>query len=634
MRSPKEILSQYWRFSHFRGSQEHIIEAILQNKDVLALLPTGGGKSICYQVPALAREGICIVISPLIALIQNQVDQLKTRGIKAVALTGGIPYNELSTLLDNCLYGNYKFLYLSPERLQQDIVQERIQKMRINLIAIDEAHCISQWGHDFRPAYLTCSVLRELAPETPIIALTATATEPVAIDIKNHLKFIETIIFKDSFLRSNIAFSVCWEEDKRYKLKQLCLGLNKSAIIYVRTRRLSQEITQYLNTNKLSATFFHGGISKHEKEKRLKQWLANDIKIMVATNAFGMGIDKPDVELVVHYQIPDAIENYFQEAGRAGRDGAPARAILITNKTDVALSYKQFIGVLPDVATLKLVYRKLNNYFQIAYGEGNDKTFTINFNEFCNTYNLNSLLTYNTLKLLDQHSVVNLNEAFTKKSTVQFIATKEQLQGYFNNNQALVTVVQTILRSYGGIFDFETKINVALIAKKSNARETRVLAILKQLEKDEIITYTAEHSDLEISFLVPREDDHTINVFAKQIKERHAIKKDNLNCMLNYISSDKTCRNKQLLQYFGESLAKDCQICDVCVENKPRIEVSTISQDILQYLRLEARTSRKLIAHLSYSQNAILKTLQELLEDEQIRINSKNEYEIVSHEKA
>ncbi|MFT7188590.1 MAG: ATP-dependent DNA helicase RecQ, partial [Sediminicola sp.] len=363
VKDPHKILEKYWGFSQFRGSQEQIIETVIQGRDVLALLPTGGGKSMCYQVPAMAKDGLCIVVSPLIALIQNQVDALKSKGIKALSLTGGISFDEVIDLLDNCLYGNYKFLYLSPERLQQELVQERIQQMNVNLIAIDEAHCISQWGNDFRPAYLHCNILRALLPETPIIALTATATTKVAEDIIENLQLSAAAIYKDSFSRDNISFHVHWSEDKKFQLKNLCLKLQKSAIVYVRTRRAAKELSDFLNTQKCVATFFHGGIPKKEKTKRLQLWLDNKVPVMVATNAFGMGIDKPDVELVVHYQIPDSLENYFQEAGRAGRDGAPAKSVMVLNKADENQVKRQFLSVLPDVDFLKLLYRKLNNYF-------------------------------------------------------------------------------------------------------------------------------------------------------------------------------------------------------------------------------------------------------------------------------
>ncbi len=627
---PKEILQHYWGFSEFRGSQEKIITAVLKQQDVLALLPTGGGKSICFQIPAMAKEGICIVISPLIALIQNQVDQLKARGIKAIALTGSIPFNEVNDLLDNCMFGNYKFLYLSPERLQQEIVQERIQKMNVNLIAVDEAHCISQWGHDFRPAYLECALLRGLLPETPMIALTATATKQVATDIINNLKFIDPLIAKDSFSRTNIAFKIFKEEDKRYRLKLLCATLNKSAIVYVRTRRLTQEVAAYLNANGCSAAYFHGGITKQEKEKRMNLWLKNTVQIIVATNAFGMGIDKPDVELVVHYQIPDCIENYFQEAGRAGRDGNSAEAVLLTNKTDQGLVRKQFLGTLPDTDFLKLVYTKLNSYFQIPIGEGNDQLFQFNFNKFCAVYDLNPILTYNALKILDRNSVIALCESFSKKSTVRFLATKQQLFAYFEKNQTLAPITQTILRTYGGIFDFDTKVNTYLISKKAQVPEAKITNVLNQLKKDSIIDYTAQHSDLEITFLVPREDDRTINVFAKKVAELHQIKKDNLEQMLSYINNTDSCRSRQLLNYFGESADKDCEICDVCTEtNEVGILATTsISKSILTILAKKGQTSRRLIEILPQNENVLLPIIQDLLEEGEIIINTRNEYEL------
>ncbi|NNE77232.1 MAG: ATP-dependent DNA helicase RecQ, partial [Pricia sp.] len=383
---PVSILQKYWGFTSFKGSQEQIINAILSQRDVLALLPTGGGKSVCFQVPAMLQEGICIVVSPLIALIHDQVNNLKAKGIKAIALTGGISFNELIDLLDNCLYGNYKFLYLSPERLQQELVQTRISQMNVNLIAVDEAHCISQWGHDFRPAYLECANLRTLLPETPMIALTATATEEVASDIIDNLNFNDPFIAKDSFARENIAFKVKREEDKRYRLKRLCLDTKKSVIVYVRTRRLTHELSRFLNANGCRTTYFHGGISKKEKQEKLELWLTNQVRIIVSTNAFGMGVDKPDVQLVVHYQMPDCLENYFQEAGRAGRDGETASAVLITNESDEIQIKNQFLSSLPDSLSLKRTYLKLNNYFQIAYGEGVNECFEFNFNDFVETY--------------------------------------------------------------------------------------------------------------------------------------------------------------------------------------------------------------------------------------------------------
>ncbi len=631
MESPSELLEQYWGFSEFRGSQKNIIEDVLNGEDVLALLPTGGGKSICFQVPAMAGEGICIVVSPLIALMKNQVDSLKKKGIKAMALTGGIQFEEVSNRLDNCIYGNYKFLYLSPERLKQEMVLERIQRMNVNLIAIDEAHCISQWGHDFRPAYLECSKLRELHPNVPFLALTATATEKVALDIIENLQFKGHSVFKDSFARNNIAFTVIWEEDKLYRLKQLCSKAKNSSIVYVRTRRLTEELSNYLNSNVIGATFFHGGISNAEKERKLNLWLTDQVKIIVATNAFGMGIDKPDVELVVHYQIPDCLENYFQEAGRAGRDGKTAKAVLITNKTDEKQARNQFLSVLPDVSFLKKVYNRLNNYLQIPYGGGSNEAYPLNFNTFCATYRLNTRLTYNAFRILDLNSVISLSESFFKTSTIRFLANKQQIFEYLEKNRTLADIVQTLLRTYGGVFDFDTKINTDLVSKKTGQSEENVIQILSRLEKDGIITYNAVNQDLNVLFLVPREDDITINVFAKNVKEQNRIKQENMEHMLRYVNTDSICRNKQLLAYFGEKSTKECGICDVCLKKalKNTESLESLPKKILTLLGEKERTSRQLIEVLAYEEESILRAIANLLEDGEIRINTKNEYELI-----
>lgn len=626
--NPKDLLEKYWGFTTFRGSQEKIINAVLNGKDVLALLPTGGGKSLCFQLPALALDGICIVVSPLVALIQNQVNSLQKKGIKAIALTGGIPFNEINNLLDNCIYGNYKFLYVSPERLKQEIVATRIQQMNVNLLVIDEAHCISQWGHDFRPAYLECSNLKTLAPNIPMIALTATATQQVVKDIETNLDYKDSLFIKDSFYRSNLAYKVLWDENKKGRLKQLFSGEEKSGIVYVRNRKNTIEISNFLNQNNLSATFFHGGLSKKEKEQKLDSWLANETNIMVATNAFGMGIDKPDVRLVVHYQIPDCIENYFQEAGRAGRDNQFSEVVLITNKTDEERLKKQFLSVLPDVKTLKVIYRKLSNFFQISYGEGHTIKQQLNFNEFCSRYSLNPLLAYNSLKVLDLNSVISLSEAYHIKTTIKFITSKEQLLNYLEKNESIALITQVILRTYGGIFEFETKIDTYLLAKKTGQKEELIISILKQLEKEEIITYQGKHSDLEITYLIPREDDHTINRFANKVVERNTIKKNQIKDMLSFINNDALCRSKLLLKYFGEDKSEDCGICDVCIANNTKPDFKKISKDILQLIHSKSFSSREIIQLLPYSETNLIYTLQQLLEKGYLKINSKNEYEI------
>ena len=630
-KDPKNILKEFWGFSNFRGSQRKVIDAVLNKKDVLALMPTGGGKSLCFQVPAMAQEGLCIVISPLVALIQDQVNNLKQRGIKAMALTGGIAYDELIILLDNALYGGYKFIYLSPERLQQELVQDKLRQMKVNLIAVDEAHCISQWGHDFRPAYLQCAKLRELLPNVPIIALTATATDVVADDIMGNLELTAPLIVKDSFSRPNIAFKVVWCEDKHYKLKQLFAENDQSGIVYVRTRKMTQDLARFLNANGCKASYFHGGIGKKEKQEKLKLWLTDQVQIMVATNAFGMGVDKSDVRTVVHFQVPDCLENYYQEAGRAGRDGAPAAAVLLTNDSDVAQMRRQFLGALPDADFLKKIYNKLNNYFQISIGEHTDEVFQFPFRNFVATYTLNSFLAYNALRVLDQYSVIALSESFFKKTEIQFLTSQDQIFAYLENNSGSAAIIKTILRTYGGIFDFVTKIDPVLIANKSGVSDKRVFALLKRLKEDEIIAYTAQKTDLEITFLVPRDDDRTINVFAKKTEEHNRIKVEKVDEMLSYIRTDTICRSKQILHYFAEPKETDCGICDVCQNKRTSgtTDYQSIAANIEVLLKEKGHTSRALLKRVKGEESQVLKTIQLMLEEGQIKINTRNEYESV-----
>lgn len=620
------ILKQFWGYDDFRGSQKNIINTVLSGQDVLALMPTGGGKSLCYQVPALAKEGICIVVSPLVALIQNQVSQLKKRGIKAIALTGGIPPSELNDLLDNCVYGNYKFLYLSPERLQQSIIQERILQMNINLIAIDEAHCISQWGNDFRPAYLDCSIIKELVPGIPMMALTATATPRVVDDIVANLELENVAIFKDSFSRSNIEFRVKHSEDKLYQLKKYMERISGSAIVYVRSRKMSISLANFLIKNGISASFFHGGIPKSDKEDKLNLWLNGKVRVMVATNAFGMGVDKPDVRLVIHYQIPDSLESYFQEAGRAGRDGEPSTAIIITSKEDEDKAKQQFLSTLPDVSFVKQVYSKLNNFFQISYGELVSEPLSFKFNEFCKRYDFNPNMTFNAIRILDQNSVLSLSENFKEKTTLQFVASKNEIFDYLDKNRKTAPIVQTILRTYGGITEYETKINLHMLSKKTGMTEGRLKQLLQQLADDSIAEYVNNTSDLEITFLVPREDDHTINLFAKKIKDFNQVKQNNMAAMLGYVSNKKLCRSLYLLNYFGEKTSEKCGTCDICTKKKVVASPHDLENRVMELLEIRPHTSRQLEKAIGANEKELLRTLERLLEDDRVSLNFKNEY--------
>lgn len=627
MTHPLKILEQYWNYTSFRPLQEDIINAVLEGEDTFALLPTGGGKSLCFQVPALAKEGICIVITPLIALMKDQVNSLKNKGIKALALTSEYKYNELSTLLDNCMYGNYKFLYLSPERLQQDIVQERIRQMNVSFIAVDEAHCISQWGNDFRPAYKNITLLRELQPSVNIIALTATATPKVVEDIIANLDFINPKLFQQSFKRPNIAFMVFDVEDKLYKIEQILNKNPQSSIIYVRSRKLTRDINTYLENKGFASTFYHGGLTNNEKDDHLNQWLNNQKQVMVATNAFGMGIDKPDVKTVIHINLPESIESYFQEAGRAGRNGDKAFAIILKNKGDEEQVKNQFLNVLPSVDYIKKVYRKLCNYFQISYGEGEFTTFDFNFNSFCKTYDFNPLITFNALQALDRSSVIKLTQQYRNLSSILFIVNNNVLFAYMNNHPELSIIIKSILRTYGGVFDHETKINTALIATKASINEDVVINALLKLQKDELITLKLNKTDAEITFIEPREDDKTINRIAKTIKQQNSLKEQQVTAVINYINNNTICKSKQLLSYFGETVNDTCGICSVCIgTNDESINMDDNIERIISILEEKPLSSREIIAKTNIKESVIAYILREMLERDLIEITNTNTY--------
>jgi ATP-dependent DNA helicase RecQ len=631
LQQAKHILQKYWGHESFKSLQEEIINGAYNNKDLIALLPTGGGKSLCFQVPALLKDGICIIVSPLVALIEDQVKSLQNKGIKALAITGGISFQELDTLLDNCIYGNYKFLYLSPERLQQDLVQQRIKQMNVNLIAVDEAHCISQWGHDFRPAYLNISVLRELHPEVAIIALTASATKEVVRDIQEKLLLQEPLIFKKSLERKNIAFRVLFTEDKMYRLQQLLQDKNQSAIIYVRSRKATQEISRELQQRGYTTAAFHGGLSSKEKSAKLNSWLKEDVKIMVATNAFGMGIDKPNVRHVIHLNLPESIESYFQEAGRAGRDNELATATIITNKSDIPILKNQFLKTLPDLEYTILVYKKLVAYFQIAYGEGVDTIHDFNFAEFCSRYQLNTSKTYNTIQLLDRISIVKLSQQFQKAASLQFIISNKQLFYYLEENPKFEPVIKAILRTYGGIFENKMPLNLSSICKKAGTTESEVISILNRLHRDKIVEFEHQQHDASITFLVPREDESSIYPFGKYIKNQAKNKTEKIEAILAYVENDKICRSRQLLTYFGETNTKNCGICSVCnpVDSIIRKEtVKRIYLEIMDLLKPGDKSSRELVAALPYPEAGILKVLQLLMEKEIIGLTPTNTYKL------
>lgn len=622
-------MQQYWGYDKFRPRQQAIIESVLQGRDTVALLPTGGGKSLCFQLPTLAEEGICVVISPLVALMNDQVNDLKSKGIKAMALTGGIPFSELSTLLDNANYGNYKFLYLSPERLQQEIVQNGIKRMNVNLIAVDEAHCISQWGNDFRPAYQNIHLLKELHPEVPTIALTATATPRVLEDTIEQLRLQDVQIFKNSFVRENLSYEVFQENDKLYRIEQLLKGNMGSAIVYVRSRRSAEEVSDHLNQLGISSTFFHGGITSEEKKERLQAWKSEQISTVVATNAFGMGIDHATVRFVIHIQLPESLESYFQEAGRAGRDGKPARAIIVYNADDKRLVKKQFIDALPTVKDIKRLYRTLCTYFQIPYGEGEFTKHNFNFNDFCDTYSLNTMVTYNGLQTLDRLGIIELSREFGRKSILTFLLPSAALLKEFEKNSAFSLVGKTILRMYGGVFETPNAINLSIVSKKMGLGEDRILEVLLEMQRQQLIELKHFPTDASITFLVPREDDRTINPFGREIEAQIEKNKMQVASVLHYVEDASECKQLHLVRYFGEENSEPCGVCSYCTTHSnsdTNSSVGVISEKILELLKEDPLESRSIIEKLNFAEKDILNVLQLLLDSGAIKLNVVNQY--------
>ena len=629
MKHPIELLEHYWNFSEFRPQQEEIIEAVLANEDCIALLPTGGGKSICFQIPALIKDGICIVVSPLIALMQDQVINLKEKGIKAMALTSGFTYEDIDRMLDNCIYGNYKFLYLSPERLQQDLVQERIKQMNVNLIAVDEAHCISQWGHDFRPAYRDIKVLRTLHPNVNVIGLTASATDKVVKDICSQLDCIDPQIFKTSFQRPNLAYLTLDCDDKYFKTVQILKKYSGSSIIYVRNRKATLEISNYLNKLGITSGYYHGGLSTKEKDTQFERWSANKNQVMVATNAFGMGIDKANVQTVIHHNLPESLESYYQEAGRAGRNNDSAYAVILRNASDEMDSKNQFINSLPDPSFLKNLYKRLCNYFQISYGEGVNSVHNFNFKLFCNSYNLPSILTYNGLKILDRTSVISMEERFKNTAFLQIIIGNAALFNYIEKHPKQALIIKVILRSHEGVFDHSTEIFTQTIAKKINLSEEEVIKHLNALNKADIIQFESSKTDAQITFIEPREDDKTIHRISKIVTQQHDLKKTQLKSVFEYVKNDGKCKSQKLLSYFEETNSEPCGICSSCLERSKKSVISESDlKTILTLLKTASLSSRKLEELSNFNPDKLTTILTRLLEKELIEITERNTYKL------
>ena len=569
MNKSLNILKQYWGYDHFRPLQQEIVNAVMNGEDVLALLPTGGGKSVCFQVPAMMMEGVCLVITPLIALMKDQVYQLTQRGIKATAIHAGMNKIEIDITLDNCVYGSYRFLYISPERLQTELFQARVQKMRVSLIVVDEAHCVSLWGYDFRPLYLKIAEFREQLPDKNIIALTATATEQVKNDIVEKLALTNVQQFQASFARANLSYSVRRVEDKYAKMLEILIAVRGTAIVYVRTRKSAKDVSEFLKKNKTSADYYHGGLSHQLRNSKQENWIKGSVRVMVATNAFGMGIDKSDVRSVIHLNLPESLEAYYQEAGRAGRDGRKSYAVILHYPVDGKDLNRRVSQAHPPVELIKRIYQSLANYYELAVGSGEGVSFDFNLNDFCETYSLESLSTYQAIKKLEEQGFVQMNESFYNPSRLMFCVDNKALYEYMIANAQHEHFIKGVLRVYGGeLINNYMSISEQKIARNVQITVEEVRKKLLALHQQQILSYEPTKDSPQIIFIVPRQHENDLKIDQQFLKSRKALAESKSNAVNDYIEEKGQCRTQLLLAYFGEKKEERCRVCDFCIDDK------------------------------------------------------------------
>jgi ATP-dependent DNA helicase RecQ len=596
MKTALETLQHYFGYTSFRSLQEEIIQSILDGNDTLALMPTGGGKSLCFQVPALMREGVCLVISPLIALMKDQVENLKAKGISAMAIYSGMSKREVENTLDHCTYGQVKFLYVSPERLLNEHFRTRLHYIPLSLLAIDEAHCISEWGYDFRPAYLQIHQLRELKPELPVLALTATATAPVVVDIQQKLAFKKPNVFKKSFQRPNLTYMVLQEEDKMGLTLRILRKHLGTGIIYVRNRKETQEMARFLLHEGISADFYHAGLTNEQRASKQEAWKQNQIRIMVATNAFGMGIDKPDVRIVLHLELPDSLEAYYQEAGRGGRDEKRAFAVLMYQANDIQRAQRKWENQFPSIDQIKAIYHHLGNYYQLAYGAGEFMNFDFDLIDFCDRFKLELLPTLQAFGFLERDGWISLTESVYLPSKVHFIQDASNLYAYQVANSQHDPLIKLILRTYGGTFDHYIGIQETYLSKKLGISTQLVKEYLSQLHQRKVLIYIPQTDQPQLQMLRPRADASHLFIDPHYYYARKKAKKAQLDAVLHYVEQN-ICRSKQLLGYFNEPDAPNCGVCDVCKSNQ-RITSHEIQSEIQEALASGPKSIKEVVDQL------------------------------------
>ena len=570
MSTPVAILQQYWGYEQFRPLQEDIIKSILAGQDTLALLPTGGGKSVCFQVPALMKPGLCLVVTPLIALMKDQVANLKRKGITAYAIYSGMPYQEVERVLEAARRGGCRFLYVSPERLRSKLFQTYCDGLPVNLIAVDEAHCISQWGYDFRPAYLQIADIRSFFPEAPVLALTASATPKVQADICDKLLMKAAAVFTRSFARPNLSYSVQEEVTKIDKVKHILDRVPGSGIVYCRNRRRTKEIADLLQLQGIAASFYHAGLPQAERAARQEAWVNNETRVMVCTNAFGMGIDKPDVRIVVHYDMPDGLEAYYQEAGRAGRDEVKAYAVLLYNEDELADMQERIALQFPTLEEIREVYQGIVNYLQVPVGSAEGMYFDFDINDFARTFRLNLTMAYSAVRLLEQEGVLQLSESVFLPSRAEFVTNKDSLYEFEKAYPALEEIIKTLLRTYEGIFDNPVPVYERQIGRIMLMEDDDIAALLQQLHQYGILRYQPRRDQPQLCFLQERVSAQQLRINMARVEVRKKVYADRLAAMFTYARNRDVCRTQQLVAYFGEKDCTPCGVCDICGKNRAR----------------------------------------------------------------